>query len=205
MEVQRYRNLYKGQAIQYTGTVSPLVQCQDLDHERRSEPEATRVRDVRSALYSRRHSQRPPQEQRHQNGTGNHKRHSEPCPSKADYILRARRPNAAHPNPKYHVIWEVQGTRPIGRPRKRWLDNIREDCHPLAWKWRMQTACTGPSTVEECCPLAAGACRFICVAEALSQVSQGPFSLSWPWSDLFKVIQGQIFFADSGNLTSTCQ
>ena len=28
--------------------------------------------------------------------------------------------------PKRYLVWKPQGKRPVGRPRKRWMDGIRE-------------------------------------------------------------------------------
>jgi hypothetical protein len=30
--------------------------------------------------------------------------------------------------------WESQGKRPLGRPRRRWMDNIRMDLGEVGWK-----------------------------------------------------------------------
>ena len=41
----------------------------------------------------------------------------------------ARMPSSRIPN--IMMYGRVQGRRPVGRPKKRWLDNVREDCHLL--------------------------------------------------------------------------
>jgi hypothetical protein len=33
----------------------------------------------------------------------------------------------------YIVGWEAKGRRPLGRPRRRWLDNIRMDLVEVGW------------------------------------------------------------------------
>ena len=64
MEAQRDWYPHKGQTLQYTCAVGPVVQRRDIDDERSVEPE-TIHRNVRAALYSRRHPQRPVQKRRY--------------------------------------------------------------------------------------------------------------------------------------------
>jgi len=75
--------------------------------------------------------------------------------------------------PNVMLYGRVQGKRPMGRPKKKVVGQHKRRLSP---PWLESGGCrppgTGSSTVEECCSLAAGACGFVCVAEALSQVSQ---------------------------------
>ena len=31
------------------------------------------------------------------------------------------------------LVWKPQGKRPLGRPRRRWEDNIKMDLHEVGW------------------------------------------------------------------------
>ena len=105
-----------------------------MDDEGGIEPEITRVRDDCTTLYSRGHSQRPTQEHRHQVGARCDKGCGEPYT-----IIRAKRLSyfghvarmQSSRIPNIMMYGRVQGKRPVGRPKKRWLDNVREDCHLL--------------------------------------------------------------------------
>src|SRR5664279_6384722 len=111
MEVQRDWNPHKDQALQYTRALGPVIQCRDMDNERRVEPQTSCVRDDRASLYSRRHPQRPMQKHRYTNGTGCDKRCGEPCSCQATIILWTRRSNAAFSYPEHLAVWT--GTRAV--------------------------------------------------------------------------------------------
>ena len=91
-----------------------------------------------STLYSRGHSQRPTQELRHQVGAGCDKECGESYTCQATLIFPASVSYFGHVArmwssriPNIMMYGRVQGRRPVGRPKKRWLDNVREDCHLL--------------------------------------------------------------------------
>jgi len=44
------------------------------------------------------------------------------------YLLRPYNPNGTMQIPHISLHGYIHGQRPRGRPRKKWMDNIREDC-----------------------------------------------------------------------------
>ena len=158
MEMKSYWSRHGDQALQYTGTVGPVVQRRNINDERRIEPEITRVWDVRSALYSGCHSQRPVQEHRHQVGSGCEEGCGESCKCQETLILRTCRSHASFTHPKHHAVWKDPGEKTCWKTKEKvaWQRKRRL---PSSWFENGRCRSTGkrPSAVEKCCPLAAWA------------------------------------------------
>jgi len=70
------------------------------------------------------------------------------------------------------LLWgRVSGKRPIGRPKKRWLDKVKEDCltNVLITPWSVNSTdsrscrlhCKKSDVVQKCCQAPARACRLV--------------------------------------------
>jgi hypothetical protein len=48
---------------------------------------------------------------------------------------RACSTNAAKRNAYRILVGKPEGKRPLGRPRRRWVDNIKIDLREIEWGW----------------------------------------------------------------------
>jgi hypothetical protein len=49
------------------------------------------------------------------------------------------------------LVGELEGKRPLGRPRRRWEDGIRMDLREMAWGCGLDSTVSGQGPVEGCC------------------------------------------------------
>ena len=69
---------------------------------------------------------------------------------------------------------EVDNDQELGRPKKKWIDNIKEDCTDMGIPINEAMKLPEIGTMEQHCPQPGLPARedFVIVTEALSQVSQ---------------------------------
>jgi len=79
-----------------------------------------------------RHTKGPYQKRGHQSQPWHLRGYSRKNPGKKTTILRSCGQNG--PTPSTIALYgRVEGNRPEGRPRKRWLDNVTDDCYHHGW------------------------------------------------------------------------
>jgi len=54
--------------------------------------------------------------------------------------------------PNMLLYGQIEGTRPRGRPKKKWIDNIQEDCSDmgLTYSSRGKSSCSWQKQMENC-------------------------------------------------------
>jgi hypothetical protein len=49
------------------------------------------------------------------------------------------------------LVGKPEGKRPLGRPRRRWVDNIKMDLREIGWDGMLDLTGSGKGSVEGCC------------------------------------------------------